>query len=65
MYAVLIVGQMVYVNRENAVAMPVGPEISVISCHAIQDVLNMASAKMEHVSVRRDGMDAIARYVSL
>ena len=64
MCVVLIVVQMAFVNQENVVAMTVGPEISVISYHVIQDVLNMANVKMVLVFVHKDGMADIVHYVS-
>lgn len=53
-----------FVRREFVVATMVGPVHCVINDHVIVAVMNMVSAKMVLVYVRRDGMGDTALYVS-
>lgn len=65
MFAVLTVVRMVSASQEDVVATLDGRETCAISCRAMRDVVNMASAKTGHVCVHRVGTGDIARCVSI
>jgi hypothetical protein len=55
---------MVIVTRESVNATKDGLVTAVTCCHVIRDAQNMASVRMELVSVLKAGMGNIAPYVS-
>lgn len=59
------VDQMEFVNPVNAAVILAMLEIYAINCLVIHVVLNMANAKTEHASARKDGMAATAHCVSI
>lgn len=64
MFVALIAVRTAFVSRENVAAALAGPETFVISCLAMRAVPNTVSVRMVRVCARRDGTDAIVRYVS-
>lgn len=65
LFAVWTVAAMGCASRASAAATPDGLGTSAISCPAMPAARNMVSARMEPVSALKDGMDAIALYVSV
>lgn len=63
LFAVLTVGHMVDVTKENVNVMLDGQVIDVTYCLVILAAQNMGSARMEHVYALRDGMVDIVHYL--